>query len=221
MAKLKFALVLAAATVASTLSARSTPGRLVVFPRTAQSLTPISLSELVFLAIPSGRTISWDALQIPAVRWLSQGIESTAAGWSFRKGEARVRAGGTTAKILRQSWEELAWGIELSSEDLPKWGAKSIVIRPGFDGNYSCFGTGFEGCEFPSSALQGPKLALRKICAAGPGSNRSEVFAVRTVDGRTATVIYNTNSGSGGASNLVEIVTSPASESCAEAARDE
>ena len=221
MANFKLALFLAAVSVASTLSARSTQSQIPVYPRSAQSLPPISLGELVFRAIPSEKTITWDALQIPAVRWLSEGIEYTPTGRPIRRGEARVRAHGVTAKMLRQKWEELAWGIELSSDELPKWGAKSIIIRPGFDGNYSCFGTGFEGCAFPATALQGSNLTLHKVCTAGPGSNRSEVFIARTVDGRTATIIYNTNSGSGGTSNLVEIATMPAQEACAEAAKDE
>jgi hypothetical protein len=64
--------------------------------------------------------MGWDHLQIANVRWLTEGINYSATGYASRIGLARVAASGARAKVLRQSWEELAWSVELSTDGNPK-----------------------------------------------------------------------------------------------------
>lgn len=190
-----------------------------VFPRTASSLAPIALGDLVVKALPSIDRMDWDHLQIPQVRWLTEGIEHSRTSYASRLGLSRVRASRAVTMMLRQRWEELAWSVELSTEGNTKWGATSLIIRPGFDnsqfkGDYICFGEGFKGCAFPISSLASPRLKLVRQCETGQGANVSLVMAAKTSDGRRGTVIYAGSGGSGGFSNHVEISTMTPQEYC-------
>ena len=108
----------------------------------------------------------------------------------------------------------------MSTAGNSKWGPTSIKIRPGFDnsrfkGKYICFGEAFEGCSFPISAINSPRLKLIKKCEIGEGGNVSVTMAATTVDGRRGTVVYSSSGGSGGYSNSVEISTLNPLEYCA------
>jgi hypothetical protein len=192
---------------------------MLIFPRGAASLAPVSLGELVEKAIPANEGLGWDHLQIDSVLWLTEGVDYHEGGTASRFGVSRVRASGATARMLRQKWEELAWGVELATDGNAKWGPTSIDIRPGlteasFKGDYICFGTGFEGCEFPITALDHPDLKLSKVCEIGSGGGSSVVMSARTTDGRTGTVVYQGSGGSGGYSNSIEITTLAPAEYC-------
>lgn len=198
--------------------AKSTP-QLPVFPRAVSTLAPISLGEMVFRAIPTRKGMGWDHLQIAQVRWLTEGFDFTETGFSTRLGLSRVRANGVVTRMLRQRWEELTWSVELETEGNVKWGPTSLLIRPGYNtqeskGQYICFGTGFEGCDFPISALNNPKLKLTKQCEVGSSGGSSIVMLGTTTDGRQGTVVYSGSGGSGGYSNSVEISMLTPAEYC-------
>jgi len=115
-----------------------------VIPRVAQAATPIALGALIFAALPRD-SFKWDALQIPAVRWISDGINSGDGTSSSRYGFARVRVNGVVSQILKQNWMELAWKVEFSSDRNEKWGPEKLTIQPGLDGSLSCFGVEAKG----------------------------------------------------------------------------
>ena len=190
-----------------------------VWPRIAASLSPISLNELIAKSIPASDDMRWDHLQIANVRWVTDGIDSTETGMQFRIGLTRVRASGVTSRLLRQKWEELTWTVELSTEGNSKWGPTTLNIRPGltgnlYNGNYICFGSGFEGCSFPMDAIRGSKVAFIQRCTIGEGASQSVVFKATTLDGRRGTVVYQGSGGSGGFANGVEISTLAPQEYC-------
>jgi len=195
------------------------PGR-AVWPRTAAALPPIALSELIFRAIPSRPTMEWTMLQLPSVRWTTDGVAYGAGDRSaYRIGLVRARANGEVTTLLRQRVEELAWTLELSTEGNEKWGPTSLHISPGlsdpaYKGNYICFGTNFTGCDFPQSAIQSPKIKYARQCVIGSLGNQSVVMRATTTDGRRGTVIYSGSGGSGGFSNSVEISTLSPAEYC-------
>jgi len=208
---------------ASNSSAQTKNANLAVFPRGMQNAPPITLGELIYQSIPSDGRIDWDALQIPSVRWLTIGVGTTRWGDSFRYGLVRVRVGGRVTKVLRQRWEELSWSVTLDkgNEAARAEGVTSITIRPGLtppgDGpelREMCFGQRFEGCDFPSSALRGPKHKLTLACSVGEESNGEDVFHATTADGRVGTVVWTKSTGSGGTSNDVRVLSDPATTYC-------
>ena len=188
---------------------------LLVWPRSAQRLQPTTLSDLLAAALPKKEGFSWSALLLPSVHWLTVGIGSTPTGISSRRGVARVRANGIKTQMLRQQWEELGWGIELDTEGNEKWGPTTITIFPGFEENGSCFGTGFSGCTFPASALEGPNIHLTRICYGGSGPANITAFEARVSDGRSGTVLYHTDEGSGGQTNSLELTLEKPTVACA------
>jgi hypothetical protein len=193
---------------------------LAVWPRSASALPPISLSELIFRAIPRANKMSWEDLQIPNVQWITDGIAYYPNdGEPYRQGLAHIRASGATSTLLRQRTEELSWTVTLSTEDNEKWGPTTLTITPGlteakYKGQYMCFGTGFSGCAFPISSIRNPKIRYVQQCVIGFGANQSIVFRATTADGRRGTVIYRGSGGSGGTSNYVELSTLTPIEYC-------
>lgn len=213
---------------ASNSSAQTKNANLPVFPRGMQNAPPITLGELIYRSIPSNGRIDWDALQIPSVRWLTIGVGTTASGDSFRYGLVRVRVGGRVTKVLKQRWEELSWSVTLNkgNEAARAEGVTSITIGPGIEPPGAspklyeiCFGQGYEGCDFPSNALRGPKHKLNLVCSVGEESNGEDVFHATTADGRVGTVVWSKNTGSGGTSNDVRILSDPATSYCRAAQR--
>lgn len=191
---------------------------LAVWPRSAASLRPISLGELVAEALPRGDQLGWDHLQDDRITWVTDGIGYNDTE-SVRYGLARIRGTGEQSRLLRQRWEELAWTVELSTEGNAKWGPTAVMITPGlqdpaYKGNYICFGTGFEGCEFPLSAIKHPSLRLTQRCRIGSGGGSSVVMSASTTDGRRGTVVYSGSGGSGGYANHVEVTTIEPIEYC-------
>lgn len=189
-----------------------------VWPRSAASLTPIGLGELVTKALPQGDQLGWDHLQDGRILWVTDGIEF-GTNHATRYGLARVRHTGQLTRLLRQRWEELAWTVELSTEGNAKWGPTTVLITPGlqepsYKGNYICFGTGFEGCEFPLSAIKHPSLRLTQRCRIGSGAGNSIVMSASTKDGRRGTVVYSGSGGTGGYANHVEVTTLDPLEYC-------
>ncbi|WP_311270676.1 hypothetical protein [Sphingobium sp. WCS2017Hpa-17] len=211
------AALLAIATAATAVAKK--PALLPVWPRGAAAASPISLSDFIAEAIPNGDRMAWDHLQGPNVRWVTEGIDYE-HGNPSRSGYARLRANGVTSKVLRQTWEELAWSIELSTEGNSKWGPTLLTIEPGFTndefmGKYICLGEGFSGCSFGVQSLSGPKLKLTQECSIGNGANKSVAMRAVTFDGRVGTVVYRGSGGSGGISNSVEVTTMTPAQYCA------
>jgi len=191
---------------------------MVVWPREAIITAPTSLSDFIAEAIPEGDSIDWGHLQNTSVMWVTEGLESEGE-ITARIGYARIRANGVVSKVLRQSWEELAWSVKLSTEENPKWGPTSIEIQPGFDdaeskGKYLCFGVAFSGCSFEIDSLSGSKLSLTRQCIIGSGSGQSVVMRAKTANGKQGTVVYRGSGGSGGYSNWVEITILSPIEYC-------
>lgn len=187
-----------------------------IWPKQAAALPPITLGEMIASALPRGPSIAWDAMQIPAVRWISDGIEVTPTGYSLRMGVARIRAAGATPMMLRQGWVELGWSIQLESSGNARFGAESVTFSPGMtDPEHVCFGARFRGCSFPASAMNKRGLSLRKVCERGPEGEREIVFAAASAAGRAGTVVYRTDAGSGDSTNVVVVVPGPASGYCA------
>jgi hypothetical protein len=186
-----------------------------IWPKEAAGLPPIALGELIARALPRGSSLTWGALQVPAVRWLTDGIETTTTGYSLRNGVARVRAGGVVPMMLRQGWVELGWSAELESSGNAKFGPEAVTLTPGMtDSEHMCFGTRFKGCSRPIAALSVPRLSLRKACERGPGQAREMVFAA-AASGRSGTMVYRTDSGSGDSTNSVVVMPGSASAYCA------
>jgi hypothetical protein len=137
-------------------------------------------------------------------------------------GLARVRVAGQSAKILKEGWEELAWGVELSTEGNAKLGPTTLDIHPGYEDEvekekYICFGKGFQGCDFPASALNTGQLHLSKECQIGSGEaseDGSIVMSATSADGGAGTVVYSRFVGSGGVSNSIEVTTMTPEEYC-------
>lgn len=187
-----------------------------MWPRQAAGLPTITLGELILRSLPRGSQMSWDALQIPSVHWLTDGIETTETGYSTRNGVARVRAAGAMPRMLRQGWVELGWSVSLEAEKTARFGPQKVVLRPGMaDSEHMCFGTRFQGCSFPVAAMNASGLVLKKACERGPGSTHETVFAATAVGGRSGTVIYATDAGSGDATNSVEVIAGSAADYCA------
>jgi hypothetical protein len=193
----------------------------VVFPRGMQKVPTITLNELIYQSIPRDGRIDWDALQIPSVQWISSGVEENSAGHSVRYGLVRVRTGGPMAKVLRRSWEELSWSVTIWKyrDTALAEGASEISIQPGIefqDYGMGCFGLLFQGCDFPSNALKGPKHSLALVCSLGGEDNGEDVFRATTADGRVGTVVWQKNSGSGGYSTSLKVLSKAAKKYCIE-----
>lgn len=186
-----------------------------IWPKEATKLPPLALGEIVMEALPRGQLLAWDSLQIPSVKWRTDGIETTSNYQSFRDGIARIRAGGQSPKMLRQTWVELAWTISLEASQNPKFGPEKIVLTPGMsDSEHMCFGIRFQGCSFPVSALNHPGLTLKKQCERGPGGDHSIVFDASAPGGRKGIVIYHTDAGSGDTTTHVEVLAGNADTYC-------
>jgi hypothetical protein len=221
MSKIAWIMTFLSATFASTSSAQTKNENIAVYPKGMQNAPTIALGELIYQSIPSDGRIDWDALQIPAVRWLTTGVGEDSGG-SFRYGLVRVRAGGQTAKVLRQGWEELSWSVTLrKSSDAPlAEGVSEISIEPGFNflgQEMTCFGRLFQGCYFPSSALRGPKHTLALACSVGGEGNGEDVFRATTSDGRVGIVVWERSTGSGGSSTSLRVLSQSARTYCSEA----
>ena len=105
---------------------------LAVRPHDAASLRVFPLGDFVAKALPRGGKLQWDWLRDGSIRWLTEGTRHWPTGQTTRTGIARIRASGRAARIRQQRWEELAWGVELSTDGDPKRGPTSIMIEPGF-----------------------------------------------------------------------------------------
>lgn len=156
---------------------------------------------------------------MPQVRWLTDGIAHTETGMAMRTGIARIRIPGRPTRVLRQSWEELAWTVELSTTGNVNFGAEEIHISPGLSGsilrgNYICFGQGFDGCEFPLAAIQSPRISYAQVCELGSGGATTHVMRATTSDGRRGTVVHLTSGGSGGVASSIEISSMTPEEYC-------
>ena len=193
---------------------------LAVWPRIATSLPVSSLGDFVAKALPRDGKLGWDWFR-NGVLWQGKGLHHWPRGPTTRMGIARIRASGRAARIKRRRWEELAWNIELSTDGDSRLGPTSITIEPGFNifttkENYSCFGRGYDGCDFLVAALDTPRMKLSRQCKIGEADNYSIVMIATTPDGRRGTVVFTLSSGSGGASSDVEITTMTARDYCRE-----
>lgn len=192
-----------------------------IWPKQAAGLPTVALGELIKSALPRGSSIGWDAMQIPSVRWITDGIETTETGYSMRQGLARVRASGAAAKMLRQGWVELAWSVTLEAEENAKFGPEKVLLQPGTtDSEYICFGTRFQGCSFPLTAITAPGLTLKMECERGPGGAHAIVFSASAAGGRSGTVVYQTDAGSGDITNSIEVLPGTAASFCSRPVED-
>jgi len=221
MSRIAWMMTFLSVAFASTSSAQIKNETIAVYPRGMQNAPTIALGELIYQSIPNDGRIDWDALQIPALRWLTTGVGEDSTGYSFRYGLVRVRADGQTAKVLRQGWEELSWSVTLgkfAGTSLAE-GVSEISIMPGFEflgQEMGCFGRLFQGCYFPSSALRGPKHTLALACSVGGEGNGEDIFRATTSDGRVGTVVWERSTGSGGSSTRLKVLSQSARTYCSE-----
>jgi hypothetical protein len=183
-----------------------------VWPTSAAKLTPITLPALIASALPLGGALRWDNLQNGEVAWITEGVAFD-RGSTSRHGLARVRVAGRMSTVLRQVKNELAWSITPESDEAPKFGPTRLTILPGIAGKEQCFGVTFDACNFsPEEALAG--LEHRLVCDVGPASYYAAVYEVKGREGRSGTVVYRRDLGSGGETNSVVISTLRALDEC-------
>jgi hypothetical protein len=206
-------LLFASLSIAIATAGQSAPQRQSVLPASAGGLPATDLGFLVFKALPTKGGLQWDALQIPSVKWVTDGTETYGSN-TTRSGMARVRAAGIKAEYLRQNWLEIVWSIEMETNGPPKLGPKSITFIPGFGSQFQCFGTLARGCEFPDTAIRYSKMRVTRICEFGPGNSHSIVFSALASDGRKGTITYSTDGGSGGLTNSVTVGSVSAQAIC-------
>jgi hypothetical protein len=183
-----------------------------VDPPTAQALEPISLPDLIFLALPppGERYSGWDRmLDAPSILWVTPGFSSppNRPELTERVGLARVRVDGAASTILLQSREELAWSITLSSENNPALGPEKIEIEPGTPED-DCFGSLTDGCSFTvQQAIASTRFHSEAVCTPNVVlMDTNEVFKITADDREPQLLVYSDSKGvSGEETSWVEI----------------
>lgn len=199
---IRIAILCLALTVAWTNVARS--GGVAV-----SDLPVVELADLVVAVLPPNGfdNLGWDYMvDDPMISWRTNGTEATQVA-TFRAGSSRVRVAGVSSKVLRRTWEELAWSVTLWTDGNPKFGPKWIEIKPGGDDpNSACFGANFRGCTFgAATALASSKLKSRLVCSHEQGSEVLRAYSVSAAGKKPSLVIYQVSGGSGGTSAWLDI----------------
>lgn len=167
----------------------------------------IELSTFLANALPDDgfAAMGWDYLSdSPNITWKTDGVAY--GHTAIRFGVARLRVGGVSSQILRQSWQELPWTITLLSSGNPSHGPREIDIGPGGEGDNSCFGVGAKGCVFSASqALRSTLLKSSLLCRPSSGADTVGVYSVSTGDKKPSLVVFLTSGGSGGSSSSLSI----------------
>jgi len=186
-----------------------------VYPRAISDLPPVNLPDLVFAAMaPKGANpLRWDHMTGARVRWLTDGYETREDGLSHRHGLARVRFGGRKSTVLRQSPEELAWTVTLSTSDMAKFGPTAIELSPGA-GERPCFGDLYDGCDFDVATVLAGPFRSRRICRQGGEANYVDIYWLTAPGKEPARLSFSMTCGSGGCSNGIEIDPRPADQRC-------
>jgi hypothetical protein len=194
-----------------------------VFPRIAEKVQPVELSEFIANAVPENgvEKIGWDYLSNSSIVWVSNGYENYGGTETWREGLVRIRVGGVASTVLRQKKEELAWSISLVTDGPPKFGPTFIKIEPGFDvseqvakqlggdltnGNSGiCFGELFTGCDFTAArALASHRIRSTLVCK-GEFNVKPDVYEIRVGNKPPALLTYSWGGGSGGSSADIEL----------------
>ena len=193
-----------------------------VFPQALRNAKSLELGELVLLLMPgSGEpSVGWDFRADSPIKWQTTAAykEVPESGYASRTGWVRVNVQGRKATILREREFELGWMVEYSNQSSgppsshpqflpPKFGVKNIEIKPGGWGDLTCFGTGFDGCDFeePFASLVQAGIHVETICSTRMPDGHTSAFLL-THPGRRPTVMTWTRSGgSGGVSSSITL----------------
>lgn len=169
-------------------------------------LAPVELSALIaaLLPPPNDAAVGWDlGADLPAVRWITDGIEPRGDGGASRTGMARVRAGGRTSTVLRRRKEELPWKIELATDMPHDLGVRSVAIEPGV--SRPCFGALYAGCVFTPQEAFGPPVTATPLCREGDTGNYRAGYRLSVPGRRPTLATFTRSEGSGGATSWIEL----------------
>ena len=175
-----------------------------VYPKDAQSLTPIPLHDLLVQAMPKegAKRLDWDHMLDAPILWITDGIAQTDSV-SERIGLARVRIGNSFSTVLKKRKNEPAWSVHLQTKAAAKFGVEVIEIEPGTHDS-PCFGTTFELCDFTPSQALGP-LKNVSLCTKDSAGGRVSAYEVLAPGRKASVVLFFDNWGSGGASSYLEV----------------
>ncbi len=185
-----------------------------VYPREAEGLPINDIADLVAAFIPPHGfdQLGWDyQIDNSAIRWVTDGVDESLAGYATREGYVRARVAGLPSTRIRQRREELAWTVTLGDDNGVKWGPKWISIQAGTPankthGNQQCFGPLDDHCTFTAEqALASPMLTKQLVCSSPAGGERKDAYLVSARGKPPALIVYHNSAGSGGASSWIEI----------------
>lgn len=171
-------------------------------PVDPQMLKPAPLGKIILsLLTPADPALPWSVGSGPdsPIRW-SAGVQDDAQGnGAFRGGYARATIGGKELHNLRQTLEPVVWEIFVTSDSPQKFGPETISIQPKCDQ---------VACTFPIlGSLREAGIAWQKICAKESGGLSKDAYRI-SKGATSAFLVYETNFGSGGSSNDLEIILS-------------
>lgn len=150
---------------------------------------------------PEGETngFPWDVVTDGEILWSPDGV-SYEDGTAYRNGIVRVNVLGEVSTVLRGKVKELFWSIGLASQENPGFGANWLVVRPGGDDEYNCFGVGNTMCSFDiERSLQNSPLKYEKGEICDVSSQRmKDMYRVSKNGYRDMYIIQEWNGGSGG-----------------------
>ena len=174
----------------------------VVYPPVLQGTKSLELGELVLLMMPvsDAEQIGWDYRVDAPIAWQTNGYAELPGGITYiRQGFARVNIQGAKATVLRQKVTELGWAVTYSTHQPPKFGPHEIDIRPGGDGDDTCFGTNFTGCDFdePLASLVAAGIHVKTLCTKQSGANKISAFLIAHPNRKPSVLVWETSGGSG------------------------
>ena len=164
-------------------------------------LRPIPLGKMIdMLLTPADPDLPWSMGADPnsSIKWTSKGVQQDGCGsyTACRQGVARISVDGKELKNLRQTIEPVSWDIFIYSSMPAKFGPQVIELMPRCDTVECVFTIDHE--------LKNEGFKVEKVCE--NHDTQDAVIGLRISKSReVAYLAYSSGSGSGGASNSLNI----------------